>query len=375
MEEKTSGSKWLGWLVLAIVVIGGGWWLMSHGSAGKVAETHKLKVGAILPTTGAIADFGTIFKNGLTNGLANDPDIEVVYEDSRNDPTASLSAFQKLTTVDNVDVVVSIMSVPTVPLVPVAKQNQVPLVMSMVSTISATAKDNEYVYRLFWTAQDTGEFLADRLIAQGLKRVAILQSKDPASQSNVDVAMPRLQAAGVQVTYETFMNSDTDFRDQLLKVKQANPEAIDIVTIPAVVWKSILTQAKDLGITVPIYDQLGVFMNVGTPEALGALGNGVYTITTPFNVGEYPQEVRDSIIQKTGTAPAGYASFGYDTAALLKELVKNNVTDRASIVSYLKNMKTFEGITSPYVVDDTHNIKPSPVKVQFVNRQIVKSDK
>ncbi len=355
-------------IIIVLVVI------FSH-KGEKAADDHILTVGAALPLSGPTAQFGEIFKDGLEKGLAGDPNIKVIYEDSKGDATGATAAFQKLVTVDHVDLVISNLSKPSVPLVPLAKQSKVPLLFSLVAAQTATNKDNDYAYRIFWTTEQTGNSFADRVIEQGIKSVAVLQAKDEASQLNADTIIPRLEAAGIKVTYETFQGTDTDFRTQLLKVKEANPDVLAIITVPAGQWKNLVTQIHDAGISKPIYDVLGVFLNPGTPEALGDLANGVYTITTPFALGDYHAEEKAEIIKATGKEPAGYTPLGYDTASMLKQMVAANATDRSSIVNFLKGLKSFDGITSTYTVDDSHNISAAFVRAQFVNGKTIKSDK
>jgi len=385
-SQNTNEKKWIigAVIVVAVVVIGYIFFgipdvtILTKSTIIDKKETigksNILTVGAILPMTGPTAQFGEIFKTGLDAGLAGNSQIKVIYEDSKSDAVGAVAAFQKLVNIDKVDVIVSILSKTSVPLVPIAKENKIPLIISLVAATNTTSPDNDYVYRLFWGASKTANLFVDRIADQKITRVALLQGKNEAAQSNADIIIPQLEIAGIKVAYQTFQDSDTDFRTQLAKAKQAQPEVVAILSVPASQWKNIITQVKELGITVPIYDLFGVFQNPGTPEALGMLADGVYTIATPFHVGEYGSEVKAELAKKN-IKLNGLTSFGYDTASLIKDFVKNKVMERESIVQYMKNLRSFNGISSPYTVDDAHNIEPTIIRAQYINGAVVKSEK
>lgn len=368
-KSRTTGTILVVIFLIIIVLV------VAKKPAPSVSSDHVLTVGAILPLSGATAQYGEIFKQGLEYGLQSDPDIKIIYEDSKGDAVGATAAFQKLTTIDNVDMVISNLSKPSIPLSPIAKQAKVPFVMSLVAGINATNADNDYAYRLFWTTNQTGQSFVDRVLEGGIKHVAILQGKNEAAQSNADYIVPRLEEKGVTVTWETFQDTDTDFRSQLTVIKNAKPDVLAILAVPAAQWKGIGTQANELGIKLPIYDVFGVFLNPGTPEALGSLAEGVYTVATPFNLGEYKPEVRTAFIAKNNREPGGYESFGIDMASLLKNLVAANKTDRSSITDYLGDLKSFEGISGPYTIDANHNISLPPIRAMFTKGKLIESSK
>ena len=67
-------------------------------------EPQVIKIGAILPLTGPIAFFGEYEKNAINIACSEINDrggikgkkVEVIYEDSQNDPKKAVNAFNKL---------------------------------------------------------------------------------------------------------------------------------------------------------------------------------------------------------------------------------------------------------------------------------------
>ncbi len=373
MNNKTT----IGIVVIIIIIIIS--IITTNRSTDKTSLTANdatITVGAILPLSGPAAQFGEVFKSGLESGLGSDPHIKIIYEDSKGDPATATAAFHKLTAVGNLDIVISNLTKASIPLTPLAKQNQVPLLISLVAGIHATSSDNDYAYRLFWTTDQTAQLFVDRVLAKGYKHIAILQAKNEASQSNVDAILPALERAGVRVTHETFQDTDTDYRTQLQKIKSNKPQALAIMAVPAGQWSGIMTQANDIGLnsqSIDIYDELGTFLNPGTPEALGKLAEQVYTFTTPFNLGAYKPEMLERMKASKGATPGGYESFGYDSATLLKQLAESKSFDRTNITEYLKQMKSFEGISGVYNVDGSHNITTQIIGAQYMNGAFVES--
>ena len=92
----------LGLVILIIIV------LAIYLGVGKkqtsITEKEPIKIGAILPLTGSAAPNGIYQKNGIdlaideinSNGGVNGRKIEVIYDDSKNDPAEGVSAFNKI---------------------------------------------------------------------------------------------------------------------------------------------------------------------------------------------------------------------------------------------------------------------------------------
>jgi branched-chain amino acid transport system substrate-binding protein len=90
-------------LVLAltsIVVIG-------IGGAQELLAQERFKVGAILPLTGAAADYGIAIKNCIELAKKDKPElftnIDFIFEDAAYDPKTAVSAYRSLTDGQRVD--------------------------------------------------------------------------------------------------------------------------------------------------------------------------------------------------------------------------------------------------------------------------------
>src|SRR5690349_15359937 len=74
-----------------------------------------IKIGAILPLTGPLAQLQDQLKSGMElavkeindSGGINGKKLVIVYQDNQNDPRQSVSAFQQLITQESVPIIIS----------------------------------------------------------------------------------------------------------------------------------------------------------------------------------------------------------------------------------------------------------------------------
>ena len=72
------------------------------------SEQNKIKIGAILPLTGAYAIAGTDAKNAIDIALEDIGNkIQVIYEDSQGENTKAVASFNKLINIDNTKIVLT----------------------------------------------------------------------------------------------------------------------------------------------------------------------------------------------------------------------------------------------------------------------------
>src|ERR1700749_3584296 len=128
---NTGNQIWI-WVVVAIVVIGGGWWLLSSHPANNTSGANgpTIKIGLILPLTGPQANIGEAGKNAADLAIAKinaDSSLKYKYEldiqDDSFDPAKTVSAVQKLLSVDQVNAVISVGSGPGNVVAPIAEKD------------------------------------------------------------------------------------------------------------------------------------------------------------------------------------------------------------------------------------------------------------
>lgn len=108
----------------------------------------KTKIGAIIPLTGEVATYGEALKRGFELAREHSGDgVSIIYEDSKADPKTGVTAFQKLTSRDNVEAILGdATSGVCLAIAPLAEQNHKVLLIT-IATSDKLAEAGEYVFR------------------------------------------------------------------------------------------------------------------------------------------------------------------------------------------------------------------------------------
>jgi branched-chain amino acid transport system substrate-binding protein len=137
---------------------------------------------------------------------------------------------------------------------------------------------------------------------------------------------------GDVVAFESYKTGDTDFTDQLTRIKEAGADVLFLpnylTDVPAQV-----NQAKSLGITATIVGP-DTLAQVDMLQACGAVCDGVY-VTTDFRP-EIPNKLAEKFIQNYaaayGAAPEWPAASAYDSVKVLALALKRGAkVDREAL--------------------------------------------
>ncbi len=231
-------------------------------------EEKEIKIGASLPLTGDIAVYGQKMKKGIDlavkkinmGGGINKKHIKVLYEDDQGDPKISVSAVQKLINTEKIPIIIGgAISATALPIIPIIDKSKVVL-FSPAATSPKLSGISPYFFRNWpsdiYDGSSMGEFAAKTL---GFKRVAVLYVNN-----EWGIAISKIfgeifsKYGGEIIQSESYEQNASDFRAQLSKIKNSNPEAI---FIPGYLKEliSILKQKKELGINATILSAYGFY--------------------------------------------------------------------------------------------------------------------
>ncbi len=290
--------------------------------------------------------------------------IELVIEDNNATPDGAVSAANKLISQDNILIMVGPNpSNAAVPAGEVANNNETPMI-SPWSTNPNTTLNRPWVFRAPFLDPfqgpvvanfATGQFSADQACV--LFDVASDYPKGLAD--NFKSAWEGLHGAGSVVAFESFTTGDQDFSAQLTKIKGAG---CDVLFTPQYYQEVplIVSQAKDLGITMPIVGS----DSWGDPQLLelcGANCEGYYFSTHYVASGATgaTKEFIDKYNTQFGYIPGDVAALTWDAMRLAVQAMQNcgEITgtladDRTCIRDGLASIKDFEGITGKMTFDE-----------------------
>ncbi len=232
------------WLVVGFVTSGIGS-LCAEETAPK-----KIKIGVISALSGPAQFYGIAMRNGIE--LAKEElqakNIEVVYEDDRFITTNTVSAFKKLTEVDNVDLVISGASAPGKAVAPLAEQRK-KLHLAWASD-EAVSVGRKYVIRTYMSGREEGEMIAAESLKRGYQRVATIVSINDYPLS-MEKGFLNSFPKNKLILSEQYPPEAGDYKTYLSKVKAKMADAIVICLNPGQLG-TFAKQAKELGITAQI---------------------------------------------------------------------------------------------------------------------------
>jgi branched-chain amino acid transport system substrate-binding protein len=258
-------------------------------SAGSAAE--NIKVGVLLPLTGAQAKFGEIEKRSYemaaeeinAKGGVNGRKIELLFEDDTGKPDVGRSGVEKLISREKVPVITGgYSSSVTAAAAPVAQQFKVPFVICTGSADDITEKGYDYVFRINPPASEYPKSVESFLkeVARDVKTVALLYENSAFGQSSSKSFEEDAKNLGLQILVkEGYQAGAIDFKPILTKVKAANPDMIYMVSY--VMDASLLMrQSKELRINPKMF--VGGGAGFTLPEfakSAGDAADGVFSAT------------------------------------------------------------------------------------------------
>lgn len=347
---------------------------------GGSASSAPIKVGEYASLTGSEAAFGQSSHKGTQ--LAIDEinaaggvlgrSIQLLTEDNQSKAGESATIVKKFISRDKVVAVLGeVASGRSLEAGPICQAAGIPMV-SPSSTNPKVTQVGDSIFRVCFIDSFQGRLIAE--FAQKTlkaKRVAILFDVSQAYSVGLAefFAQPFTAGGGEVVAKLNFTSADKDFRAQLTNLKALNPDAICVPAYYGPVGL-IVKQARELGITVPIFGGDGW----EAPELIQlaggeALKNTYYS--THFSPAQDTAMAKKFVAafkaKYDGEVPDAMAALGYDSAMALVEAIKKaGAAEPAKIKEALKTTD-FEGATGRTKLDANRDATKPAVIITVEN--------
>ena len=229
------GNRWVVWGTFFLLLSGLVW------GPATVGAQEVIKVGIILPLTGEKAKFGEIEKNSFVMALneinkaggIKGKKIELLIEDDTGKPDIARAAVEKLVSKDNVVMLGGgYGSSETYSIAGVAQQKKIPFLINTGSADDITEKGWNYVFRLNPPVSEYANAAESfyQEVAKPKTAVILFENTLFGTSGSKD-AEKTLKAMGVQVLLkEGYEHGAVDFKPLLIKVKNANPDLIYMIS-------------------------------------------------------------------------------------------------------------------------------------------------
>ena len=322
----------------------------------------EIPIGVVVALTGRFAnDVGIPMHIGFelarqevnNSGMLGDATITFITEDDQS--VSSVEALNKLIHQDGVSAITGLaISDQAIHSFPIAQENGV-VAFSSVSSASGLSAIGDFIFRAGLTVDilnPSGVRITQEKL--GYTTAATLYDEaDFYSTSSHEGFQVALAGNGVKVVAtETFQSGDTNFTAQLTRIRDANPEAIFVSTLPPEM-PLILSQGRELGIpdSVPfILPEIAIEQ----VAAAGDAAEGVITFIGWSNLAATPGNAAfiQTYTEKYGIAPNAWAAQSYATLHILAAAIAAaQSTDSAAIRDALANTMNMDTILGQFSFD------------------------
>lgn len=304
-------------------------------------SSEPIRFGVALPQTGNSAQYGEYFTQGFDLALEqineaggiNGRPVELQYEDTQADPAQAPAVAQKF--VDDPTILASLGDFGTPASAagsPIYQSGG--LVQFAFSASASTVTDpGDYVFATWVSQEFEAPRLADLAATHG-DSTAVFYHDTDWGLNTYGFYNGKSDELGLDEVYSTSYDPEsTDFRPLLLAAQAANPEVIVLISYAAD-GALITSQARELGIDVPI---VGISSNYNQQfiELAGDAAEEFETLSyfTPTNPAPEVQDFIAAFEDKYGVGtPSDYAIRAYDALnivawAAAKDATREGIRD------------------------------------------------
>ena len=251
----------------------------------------SFKIGVMESLTGPGETYGTVSNQAKqlavdeinAAGGINGRMIELVVEDSKCSAQDAITAYRKLTDVDGVKIILGTScSGAMLGAAPLAEADGVVL-FSGLATNPDIAEAGDYIFRTAMSDAQLGIDTGNVLWVDGIRTLATITEATDYAEGVRRSSVARFEELGGEVVAEERYPSDiTDFRSQLTKLFNADPDALHIAAQAEFSGGTIIKQARELGFDGPIYSEV-VPIGATALEVAGEAATGVKAITADLD--------------------------------------------------------------------------------------------
>ncbi|MBX3095029.1 MAG: ABC transporter substrate-binding protein [Cryobacterium sp.] len=362
-KASASRSRSLKSILSGIAIVGAGALVLSACSTpgtetpgGDDREDLVLKIGTLLPQTGALAFLGPPEEAGVAlavkeiNEAGLGITVEVTYGDSGDPDNKAYATTVPNLLAEGVDAIVGAASSGVTKLVidQIVGANTIVFSPANTSPDFTTWNDNNLYWRTAPSDLLQGEVLGNLIADDGATTLGMIVLNDAYGTGLEKVTREVFESTGGQVVASEFFNAgDTNFSAQISSVTAQNPDAIALITFDEIYM--IAPALKDAG-----FDMSKIYLVDGNlkqfaPEDLPAdtLTGAKGTTPGPVLADDFQQRLLAAHQEAFGKAMGddfSYAAESYDAVILLAlAALAANSTDAQAIAGKLQEVSGGSG--------------------------------
>jgi len=344
-------------IALALIVAGVAWnGLKQKQSKIEPSANEPIKIGQIIPLTGDAAVYGEWESDGADLALAevnakggiNGRQVVIVREDDKVDPAQSVTALNKLISMDKVQAVMGVPSSgETLAAAPVAENNKVVLISDGAAAIKV-ASAGSYIFSIFPSTAQEGGKLTDLARNLGKTDAAIIYINNDFGSDLAKIVAENAAAKGITIVGSEGYSADAiDFRTQLAKISSKNPSVIFLLGYP-----------KDMGLVLRQAGQMGIksqFLATDAfddPEIVKTAGAAAEGVIYVLPSDQATDAFKANFKSKYGKDASIMNALSYDSFNLLALAIQRGGNDGTAIKNELHKIRDYAGASGTITFGD-----------------------
>ncbi len=340
-----------------------------------ISSSDPIRIGYIGPLTGDGAVWGVVEKNTIELGIKeinaaggiNGRQLTLASEDGKCEGADGVAAAKKLINIDGIKILFISCSQEIIPIAPIAQENKV-IAWTSYASASSISNLGEYIFRNSYSNTQMAYAMAHVAVSKG-KKAAILSEISAFASDLRDFFINDFMIDGGTITAnENFQQGAKDFRTQITKIINTQPEIVVINPTSPATGIIALQQLRALGFKGQV---IGNFFGgskevQATPEAQGM----IYVSDPVFADSPIKRHALEAYAEEYGSTPDLEWPLGarYDAVYILRDALIAVGDDPTKIKDYLHNMPSdFKGVLGAYRFEensgDITNIQPSILRI------------
>ncbi len=325
-------------------------------------RAKPLRVGVILPLTGAVSDTGTSMAHAIrladqihdTEGL-----VDFIFEDGQYLGSSSVSAFQKLKTIDKVQAIIIFGGPPSAAISPIVESGRVPTIALTGTT--TLRKERGWLTLMWESGPKIGATFAEMLKESPSSAVALVTLNSEVLMSIAESY--RATTVNPIIVDEQLNPGEHDLLSIAAKIRNRNPEYV-IVNLIGAQGSELVKKLRGLGYKGQFVLHTGIFADPQFREPYPALYEGAWVATFNDSTAETMyRQYREVYKQEPSRFGTGTA---YDGATSLIGAVKQGWRGDIPFPA-----AEIEGTMGRYIRTQAGNLEPPAGVKQVKNGKLV----
>lgn len=301
------------------------------------AQTERPKIGSLLPLSGDFSSLGDDNLKGADlaiNQYEESKIFEKILGDTKAESKVAISEFRKMLSYDKIIGAYVMRSPMGMAINPISKEMKIPIFGGVGH--SEFPKNNNYAWQFWSSSDEEGEFIADSIVKQGYRKVAILTAEDEWTLSVTEGLKNKLLskelAEKVEIVYDkTVIPNEFDFKTLVSNIKIKNADAV-FVNLSISQLGVCFKQLRSMKFSNAIFSNFWVQKK----EVLDSAGTAVESVIFAEMKTDYPKftEAFMNNYKKRPTAAAlsSYVSFSFILQVLKKSKEEINTGEEFQVL-------------------------------------------